>query len=286
MESTPQGHGETQDQLLRVLAHHLILIGKRTQILDSRLSEKQIIEDASSQWKRKATFEWGEMPDHDFGGIWSSETLGRASSCRYHLSNTHAVSNDCRPAGGFGTCMKDIDFGHFCCGPSDMDRLLADIEGLSLDSLPPQSLCLEPDSESHPYGAFPCGCSSISDTTISTPQGIFEDIVPLAACQCYQNTWQSQGVQTTSPVCQSCAPLIFDNIAFNDPIDMAAIGADDTAMAFGGGFDTTQGLNAQGNYQMGEAKISSTNFGIDPSLDHTLEQLSEVTTRLSSLKVV
>ena len=286
----PQGYDNTQEQLLRILAHHLILIGKRTPILDSRSSEKQIIDDASSQWKRKATFEWREMPNCGSSGTWNSRAAGeaprRASSCRYHLSSTHPVSDDCRPVGGFGTCVWDLGSDSSCCGPSPMDQLLASIEGLSIDSVPQRSLYLEPNSDLHPNGTFACGCRSISDTTVSTPPNTLEDLGPMVSCQFGLNSWLNQEIQTTTCVCQSCAPQVLDNMPADHSTSMATIAIGSVASSMDENLHLAQAWGGQSSYCMGEVESASTTFYTDPLQDHTLEQLSEVTTRLSSLKVV
>ena len=51
-----------QQQLLRILTHHMIYIGEKVSLLDRSSPKSHIIEEAYRQWNRKALFEWKDMP--------------------------------------------------------------------------------------------------------------------------------------------------------------------------------------------------------------------------------
>lgn len=52
---------DAQQHLLRILSHHMICIAERVSSLDHLQNKTLLIEDAHSQWNRKANFEWMEI---------------------------------------------------------------------------------------------------------------------------------------------------------------------------------------------------------------------------------
>ena len=281
----PQGYDDAQKQLLRVLAHHLVLVGKKAQVLNPEYSETQIIEDASCQWKRRATFEWQEMPTHGALRTLSSARSGEASDivsqCRYHLSRSHTVTDSCRPVGGFGTCIKDVDFGYFRCGPSPMDQLLASVEQLTLEPRPHGCSPIPPDIDLSSTAGLGCGCCSISDTTISTPPNPSQELFQRRMCQYCQNSWLPYGISIENDVCQSCALLLSGNILpLDDSVNVPPVPDDN--------FYTFPSWDEQNNFGVDETTFLSTSLSSKalPSLDRTLDQLGEVNGRLNSLNLL
>lgn len=55
---TANAFGDTQRQLLRILAHHMIHIAERAHVLDSQRANGHVLENASRLWSGKAVFEW------------------------------------------------------------------------------------------------------------------------------------------------------------------------------------------------------------------------------------
>ena len=53
-----KSYGEAQQQLLRILAHHMVQIAERASILDEKADKMHLIESANRQWDGQATFEW------------------------------------------------------------------------------------------------------------------------------------------------------------------------------------------------------------------------------------
>ena len=129
---------EAQKHLLRILAHHMVYIAERIDLLDTNVSRKRIIEETACRWNRRATFQLKAMPipkdadgqsnlvsSYDTLDSWrtADETLptGDPAHC-YHLSRSHPTESSCRPAGGFGTCVHEQSMN---TEPSPMDLILA-----------------------------------------------------------------------------------------------------------------------------------------------------------------
>lgn len=201
----------TQTQLLRVLAHHLIFIGRQTKVLGLDLSESQIIEEASCQWKRRATFEWKEIPftPSEPTNVNTAtnqddlETDQAATQCRYHISRSHPASADCKPVGGFGTCIKDADIDVFGRELSPMDYILAGhqlsttggwLEEVSIDAL---------DLD------FSNDCST-TETTIFTPQSTLEGTPQNSERFGCEESWSSVKVWHCNTLCQARSVLTFN----------------------------------------------------------------------------
>lgn len=153
-DSSPsaQVFSEAQEQLLRILALHMVYIAERIDLLGEEISRKRIIEGSASRWNRKATFQWKEMPapkDADVGSHSASScdvqdgsrrvdrnlTTGYPARC-YHLSRSHPTGSSCRLAGGFGTCMHEDSRN---IAPSPMDDILAGIQQMTLAPLDVQA---------------------------------------------------------------------------------------------------------------------------------------------------
>ena len=59
---TYNAFGEAQKGLLRILAHHMILIAERVHIIGSQRADCHILESAYRLWSEKAVFEWDDVP--------------------------------------------------------------------------------------------------------------------------------------------------------------------------------------------------------------------------------
>ncbi len=55
---TANAFAEAQKELLRILAHHMILIAERVHLMDSTRADCRILENACSVWHGKAVFKW------------------------------------------------------------------------------------------------------------------------------------------------------------------------------------------------------------------------------------
>lgn len=123
---------EAQDNLLRILTHHMVYIAERINLLDPTVSRKRIIEDSARRWNRRPTFQWETMPapegpdgqsDSASSGHTRDRPRGTACPARSHyLSRSHAPTSSCRPAGVFGTCVHEQSLN---ADPSPTDRILA-----------------------------------------------------------------------------------------------------------------------------------------------------------------
>ena len=129
---------EAQKHLLSILAHHMVYIAERINLLEPNVSRKRIIEGSACRWNRTATFQWNEMPASKDANIQSnvvssgevednSKRTDPISPTRppvrcYHLSRSHSPVSSCRLAGGFGTCVHEPSLN---TEPSPMDHLLA-----------------------------------------------------------------------------------------------------------------------------------------------------------------
>lgn len=140
-----QVFSEAQEHLLRILAHHMVYIAERIELLERSISRKRIIEGSACRWNRKATFQWKEMPtpkDADIGSDLVSSCDVQNNSRRtdrtlpagypgrrYHLTRSHTPRSSCRLAGVFGACVheesRNID-------PSPMDHILSNFQQMTL----------------------------------------------------------------------------------------------------------------------------------------------------------
>ena len=211
---------KARNQLLRVLAHHLVFVGKRAQILEPGSSELQIIENASSHWKRRATFKWTEMPGsitpHHSSSPSLDGPLATESGCHYHLSRTHTVGESCRSVGGFGTCIRDLNLQYSDSGPSPMDRLLADLEGLSLQPTIQSLLSNAAEFDPPCFGRSGCGCILISDSIISCFESPSEHTVSSDQCHFCQNAWSSCETSIVTDLLQPCTSSWYNDSVTSD----------------------------------------------------------------------
>lgn len=53
-----EGFDEARQQLLRILAHHMLLIAERVSLLNDNEAKGRLLENAYRQWSEKAIFEW------------------------------------------------------------------------------------------------------------------------------------------------------------------------------------------------------------------------------------
>lgn len=62
--SSPPAHvfSEAQKHLLRILAHHMVYIAERINLLEPKVPRKRIVEGSACRWNRRAMFQWNEMP--------------------------------------------------------------------------------------------------------------------------------------------------------------------------------------------------------------------------------
>lgn len=216
---------EAQKQLIRVLAHHLVRVGKEVRLLDQNPSETSIIEKANRQWKRSSRegkFEMKEMPAPDTRDASMSqgrEVLAVTSQRRYHLSATHSMTATCKPVGGFGTCIKDCKSDHFPCSPLPTDHPLA-----SHQQLPPSpwsgkspTIALDSDFISHDGLAY--GESLTSEVSFLTPQNIPDHTHQIHVC-CYCGATQSPyDTWDLHDLCQLCSSLYPGTALPNDELD-------------------------------------------------------------------
>lgn len=292
--SQPQEYIDAQKQLLCFLAHHLVLTGQRAKLLDPSSSAVRVIEDASRQWKRRATFEWMEMPAHTVGIITEDQNtrsiLDTNSQCRSHLSRSHPVSESCRPAGGFGTCIKDVNRGYYICGPSPMDQLLEGTEQISLEPRFHGCPSTASDFDSSPGARPACGTSSISETTISTPQWTPEGTFPWLLCQYCQNYWIYDEMSIhQSNACPFCVlPPSNEALSVSYSVNMPSVPEKIGALAGNNPFAMLPDANIQGNHGLNEMDCFSTTVDANEvySMDRTLGQVSEVPNRLSSVNLL
>lgn len=61
---TANAFEEAQKELLRILAHHMILIAERTHIIDNQRTDCDILENAYRLWSGKAVFNWDVVQVH------------------------------------------------------------------------------------------------------------------------------------------------------------------------------------------------------------------------------
>ena len=145
-----QVYSETQEHLLRILAHQMVYIAERIDLLAPNVSRKRIIEGAACRWNRRATFQGNEMSAHEDAGVQSnlvsfcdvqdnskradrSLSTGNPARC-LHFSRSHSPKSSCRLAGGFGTCVHEENMN---IEPSPMDLILAHYQHQQTTSAPP-----------------------------------------------------------------------------------------------------------------------------------------------------
>ncbi len=143
-----QAFSEAQEHLLRILAHHMVYIAERINLLEPNVSRKRIIEGSACQWNRRATFRWNVIPasedtdNHtnldssydvlDYSGR-ADRTLPAGCPTRcYHVSRTHSPKPNCRLTGGFGTCVHEESLN---VEMSPMDHILASVPQMILAPL-------------------------------------------------------------------------------------------------------------------------------------------------------
>jgi len=302
LQLPPYEYELARDQLLRVLAHHLIRIGKEVNIIkisetekekaENGMTEKRIIDEASCQWKRRAAFVWKEMPPHEVVGTTGHQSSRRLSEknlqCRYHLSRSHPVTESCRPVGGFGTCVKDVNPWHFVHGPSPMDKLLVDIEQLSFEPRAQEAPSVIADFDLFPGGDFPCGGSSINGTTISTPQWGSEEGVEGFLCNCCRSACKYHEMSSQNVVCQACASPCPSEFLVDDPVFLQSVPSMISTMATNDVFFELPSWDAEGLAGVRETNGFSTTFGADDlSLsDPTLDHFGEITNGLCSVNLI
>lgn len=139
-----ESFSEAKTHLLCILAHHMVYIAERINLLEPNVSRKHIIEGSACRWNRKATFQWSEMTAPNDAKILGNESpscdaqnsSGRADGTLparyparyYHLSRSHSPTCRCRLAGGFGTCVHELSLNN---EPSPMDHLLAEYQQMT-----------------------------------------------------------------------------------------------------------------------------------------------------------
>lgn len=159
-----QVFSEAQKHLICILAHHMVYIADRINLLEPNISRKRLIEGSACRWNRKATFQWKEMPapkdvdvntnlvsscdiQDDSRSADRALPTGCPARC-YHLSRSHTTKPSCRLAGGFGTCVHEPSLNH---EPSPMDQILAGYQQTTtapLDARPHNAHTSTPRSDS------------------------------------------------------------------------------------------------------------------------------------------
>lgn len=140
-----QVFSEARKHLRRILAHHMVYIAERINLLETQVSRKRIIEGSACQWNRRATFQCQEMPapknadvqtvlvspcDTQDDSRRADRTLPTRHPARsYHLSRSHPANSSCRLTGPFGTCVHEQSLN---IEPSPMDRILAGYQQMTL----------------------------------------------------------------------------------------------------------------------------------------------------------
>ena len=191
-DQSAQVYSETQKHLLRILAHHMVYIAERIDLLEPNVSRKRIIEGAACRWNRRATFQGNEMSAHEDADVQSnfvsfcdvqdnskrpdrSLPTGYPARC-YHLSRSHSPKSSCRLAGGFGTCVHEENLN---IEPSPMDHILANYQHQQTTSAPPDvqapierisTLRVDLESTRHaPYSTRRCSLDHLP--SVSTKDG-------------------------------------------------------------------------------------------------------------------
>ena len=167
-ESLTHVFSEAQEDLLRILAHHMVYIAERINLLEPKVSRKRIIEGSASRWNRRPTFQRSEMPapkgtdaqsrlvsscDIQDNPRQADRALPAEYPARcYHLSRSHAIDSSCRLVGGFGTCMHEQSLNS---EPSPLDHLLANCHLQELQARPERTSTPGVECESIRKAAHP-----------------------------------------------------------------------------------------------------------------------------------
>lgn len=183
---------EAKEHLLCILAHHLVYIAERINLLDPNVSRKHIVEGSACRWNRTATFQWNEMPAPKV-----ADTQGNGASCDaqdqtptqyparcYHLSRSHSSKSSCKLVGDFGTCVHEPSLN---IEPSPMDHLLAGYQQMTLApqdvQAPVEHISTQVDLDSTPSASHSTRrCSSDHLPSITARDGNY------AAFECLAET--------------------------------------------------------------------------------------------------
>ena len=57
-----QAYIDIQQQLLRILAHHMVYIADRVKLIDPNTAKDRLIQGSAFEWGRKALVQWMEVP--------------------------------------------------------------------------------------------------------------------------------------------------------------------------------------------------------------------------------
>ena len=195
-----ESFSEVKKHLLCILAHHLVYIAERINLLEPNASRKRIIEGSACRWNRRPTFQWNEMPAPEVADTQSNG----ASSCDaqdqtrrtdgtlpiryparcYHLSRSHSPKSNCRLTGGFGTCVHEPSRN---IEPSPMDHILASCPQMTSAPLdvqaPIERISTQVDPDSITFPSHPTHrCSSDHLPSITARDGNY------AAFECLAET--------------------------------------------------------------------------------------------------
>ncbi len=121
---TANAFAEAQKELLRILAHHKILIAERVHLMDSPRADCHILENACSVWRGKAVFKWETVQADEFKEL--QEDLASVA-CYRPVLNELALGfpgSDLEQSSltyNVPTSLKspsDMSFDSACCWPS------------------------------------------------------------------------------------------------------------------------------------------------------------------------
>lgn len=89
-----QNFEATRHQLIRILAHHVIVIAERLSILHQNASKKSLVEGADNRWNKKAIFEWSPICASDSDGSFSLDNRTfKSSSLEFAIPRNPDVSS-------------------------------------------------------------------------------------------------------------------------------------------------------------------------------------------------
>ena len=121
---TANAFEEAQKELLRIMAHHMILIAERVHLMDSPRANCHILENACSVWRGKAVFKWETVrPDEPkelqedlasvacYGPVLNELALRFPGSDLEQSSPSFNVPNSLKSP-------SDMSFDTACCWPS------------------------------------------------------------------------------------------------------------------------------------------------------------------------